>query len=219
MVRRLGAATLVTLILSTNAACSAAQTVEPPAVVEAANYSEDELMQLREEFLIQLAERRNIANPPEIELIRWISLSEFGPTMVDCLVEQGYDVKLTPDQDGIDYTAVPQNVGASLMLADYICNAQYSVDPRYSAPLTDSQLQLLYYYYVVDLIPCLEAEGYDFNEPPSYAVFAEEYSGPAGWAPYNEVNVGALSIESFAELEATCPQQPAQSELYPFSAQ
>jgi len=195
--------------------CTSTVQAQKPESVEAVVYTMDEMLELRSQLLEQLADRRGLDSPPDVALIRFIPLSEFGPTMVGCLIEQGFDVQLTQDKEGIDYSRVSPDLAESLNLADYVCAAQYTVDPRYQAPLTASQLQLLYYYYTSELIPCLENAGFDIAEPPSFAVFAEEYPTPSGWAPYSELPIESLSDEDFLALEERCPQSPTEAELYP----
>lgn len=197
------------------AGCTSAPGVVKPEVVEAVTYTEAEMLSFRSQRLDELAAIRGLENPPEVDLLRFIPLFEFGPTMVDCLAEQGYDVQLTPDKEGIDYSRVSPDLSEALNLADYICSAQYTVDPRYEAPLTQSQLQLLYFYYTVELIPCLEGAGFEIGEPPSFAVFAQDYPTERGWAPYAELAIESLSNVEFFELEGQCPQRPSEAELYP----
>lgn len=86
-----------------SAGCTSAPQVIKPEVVEAVTYTEAEMLSFRAQRLDELAAIRGLENPPEVDLIRFIPLFEFGPTMVDCLAEQGYDVQLTPDKEGVDY--------------------------------------------------------------------------------------------------------------------
>lgn len=207
----LGATVIATVVVS----CTPIAQAQKPESVEAVVYSMDEMLQIRDELLEELADLRGLDNPPDVDLIRFIPLSEFGPTRVDCLAEQGFDVRLTPDKEGIDYSEVSPDLSESLNLADYICSAQYPVDPRYEAPLTQSQLELLYFYYTVELIPCLKVAGFEIGEPPSFAVFAQDYPTERGWAPYAELPIEGMSNEEFFALEERCPQNPPGAELYP----
>jgi hypothetical protein len=183
---------------------------------ELPSYSKAELMELRDIQLAQYATDHELENVPGVELVRFVEPDEWAGAQIECLNASGYSVKLTDDGDGLDFSAVPpqqQYRGSPLDLAGYVCEAEYTFNPRYNQPLTDAQLRVLYGYFVDDLTPCLEARGLAVDDAPSESAFVESYDTGA-WVPYDSVNPDTLTTEEWNALTAECPQNPEPSSLY-----
>lgn len=153
---------------------------------------------------VALAESLGIDSAPDVDQVRVIPLAEWGPTMVECLNEAGWDARPTEDGEGVVYPTVTEpGMSESLNIAIYTCEVQYPVDRKYTTPLTDEQLRALYEYRTGDLTDCLATEGYDVDStPPSLALFLE--SGGA-WSPYEAIS---LDEGDAARINEACPQIP-----------
>lgn len=146
------------------------------------------------------------ASRPDVQFERQVSSEEWSEVRIQCLAEQGFIAE--PSEGGGVSGTVAEGQAEALAVARYVCDVRFPVDPRFTAPLTDSQLENLYSYFVGDLTECLEAEGYSIAPPPSLQVFLSTYYAPDSWSPYNEV-IQNLGDRSFADLDAGCPQLPA----------
>ncbi|WP_159500333.1 hypothetical protein [Microbacterium sp. 18062] len=161
-------------------------------------------MQYLEENARILAGSLGITDPPQVEASRLIDLSEWASTQAACLAEEGYNVSVTTDGEGLSYPPLTDAVAAAAFnMAIFTCEVRYPVDPKYTEPLTDERLRILYTYRSTTLIECLEDAGYPpSSSPPSKSVFIE--SGGA-WSPYEDISVAQ---ERYAALSAACPQVP-----------
>ncbi len=137
-----------------------------------------------------------------MEVIRLVSLDEWGPAQVDCLQEAGFDVSPTPDGDGVRFPEVTEpGLVASLNEARYRCELEYPVELKYVTPLSNAQLEAVYEYRTGDLIECLEEEGFRVaSDAPSETVFIE--SGGA-WSPYGSISSSTTDI---AQVRDRCPE-------------
>lgn len=143
---------------------------------------------------------------PDVDLVRFIDPSEWAEVMVDCLVDQGVDAKVSNDgQGGFESQGV---VGQemSMEIARYVCDAKYPMDPTLTQPPTDAELDYLYDYFVDVLNPCLEREGIDVIEPPSRQVFKDSLQSPDSWSPYLAVDIRGQ--DEWTRLNRACPQSP-----------
>lgn len=157
------------------------------------------------------ADTAGIVDPPRVGLVRWIKPEEFATTHVRCLNDAGFDVAVTDDGTGINSETIPAAQTSALEMAMYTCSAQYSVDPRYSLPLSESQLGLMYDYMVESYIPCVEGLGHQLSDPPSKDVYIG--SPPLErWQPILELR--RLSETQFNEVAVSCPDAPSSDVLY-----
>lgn len=115
------------------------------------------------------------------------------------------DVSVTPD-GGLTSGVVPTAQGEAFAVARYVCSVQYAIDPKYSQPLTDTDLGKLYDYYLSTLIPCIEANGFEIPDPPSRATFIDTYLDTA-WNPYAQID--GFSQAQWDKLNQDCPQWPS----------
>jgi len=92
-------------------------------------------------------------------------------------------------------------------LAQYTCGVRFPVDPKYSAPLDNKQVERLYEFYVEDLIPCIEDLGLVVPAIPTFQVFVEAQAGDAAWNPVQQA-VGS-DPEKYAQVYASCETFPA----------
>jgi hypothetical protein len=136
-----------------------------------------------------------------------VDTSEIAQVMADCLGEAGFEVTPTPD-GGVVADAIPPAQDEAYATATYVCMVEYPLDPKYSVPLDDSRLQVLFTYYVDKAIPCLEAEGYAVEDVPSFRTFADTVA-TTGWSPLSEV-LGTFrgSQAEWYRLQEACPSYP-----------
>lgn len=185
-------------------ACTNAPVVAQPDELSAEESQELLQAYLDSEWANVLARFPDAARP-DVDIVRIIDSSEWATTVADCLSEDGFDATATVD-GSISYFGVPSQ-GDSYAVAFYTCEARYPVDPKYNAPLNESQLNFLYDYFLNDLKPCLEGEGYEVPSAPSRQTFLESYAEDDGWSLYKNV-AGRVGPGELAELNKKCPQLP-----------
>lgn len=141
---------------------------------------------------------------PTVPVKRVIERSEWVAVMVDCLTEAGFpDVEASAD--GQSYSSGEGAQLQSFRLADYVCNATYPQDPKYFLPVNDAQLEYLYAYYVDELVPCLQAEGYSPLPAPSKQAFVDAGLDNAEWWPYKGLSANMDDAE-WTRINQICPQ-------------
>jgi hypothetical protein len=96
-----------------------------------------------------------------------------------------------------------------------LCGQMFPVDPKYQQPLTESQLEFLYNWFIIETIPCLEEEGFSGFDPPSLDVFQDTYE-TQGWGPYRDIaeQLDALPMGGWYRLTEACPQNPPVDDLF-----
>jgi hypothetical protein len=168
-----------------------------------------------EAHLDALRKASGIKDPPETGLVRVIAPDELGDVWSNCMQEQGFAVRVTFD-GGL---AAPQGLSPeqseAYQLADYLCFAQYPVDQSMYQQFGNEQVEILYRYYVKELVPCLEGRGISVASAPSEVVFRENF--PAVWTPYDSVDTSSLSEGGWEALNKACPQSPSDEVLWPGS--
>lgn len=217
MLARLG----LPLLFMTLAACSGPgdtpQPSESPDVwkparpVAAKQWTDAEREAWRtDEFLPDTAARLDITNPPEVDLVRWITRDQWDATMSDCLTQAGFPTKPAVG-GGLEHDpGIPVDQTPGYHLAIYRCEAQYTLEPKYSQGTTDEQKGLLYDYYVQWLVPCVEEAGAHISDPPSRDTFIQD---PSSFSPVFEATTQPLRI-GVRELMERCPPRPPSESFY-----
>ncbi len=152
------------------------------------------------------------ATRPEAERVRFISPDEWAQVQVDCLNGEGFRAEASSDGGLAPSAQIPEAQMEGYAIARYICTVKYPFDPKYLAPISPEQIDLVYDYYVDTLIPCLEREGYPVDDPPSRALFRDTYETEDRWMPY-EVLLGSSQSE-WDRVGGICPQMPSASYLF-----
>lgn len=149
------------------------------------------------------------------DFVRFIHPDEWTLIRSTCLVEAGWPVDTTPD-GGIDFSGIPSGQQSGLEAAIELCDRRFPVDPRYRQPLTETQLTILYNWYVTESIPCLEGEGFTGINPPSLDVFLDTYETEEHWAPYLDISSQLQQLQPgrWYDLNEACPQNPPVDELF-----
>lgn len=148
---------------------------------------------------------------PEAEFVRYIDPDEYAEVYVQCLNEQGFPAKAS-GKSAFEVGEIPEDQAKSLNEAMYRCEVMYPVHPTYGQPLTDKQLNILYDYLTIDLVNCLESEGYEVADVPSREVFVSTYRARSPWHPYDSV-VG-ISESQMQRLREACPPEPPLERLF-----
>jgi hypothetical protein len=193
-VRRFAAIALVALVLS---GC-ASHPIRVYSQAELAGELEAHLGYAREALLQQYPN----AVLPHVKVVRFISGDEWSRVIPACLANSGWPVTIS--SDGWSSTSLDASEKGAFEVANYVCEAQYPLDPRYSIPLNRDQQAYLYAYYVQVLKPCLELHGYAPPGPaPTLAEFLNGYD-QGSWDPY-----GVVNTYDWATVSAACPSEPA----------
>lgn len=130
------------------------------------------------------------------------SSEEVDAAMVRCLQDAGYSARLSDAPDGgVEWESADEDAQAEVT---YQACIDSLVDDGVLAPpevLSDAELEDLY-DHEVDLVACLEDEGYAMPSPPSREAFVESRGE---WRAY--LVLPDVSNEEFERLNVVCPQQ------------
>ena len=152
---------------------------------------------------------RNLADVPDVTLVRWVKPADWPQAQVACLGEAGYAA--TVRQGGVSYPTVPDGQASALRRAAYVCAASYPVDPRIHLPWSREMASKQYAFLTTTTVPCVRALGVSVDDPPSFEVwYAGMRDGNAVWDPFS----GAMKDPE--ALDALWNQCPATApDLYP----
>ncbi|MDO8122566.1 hypothetical protein Q6346_14745 [Isoptericola sp. b490] len=155
--------------------------------------------------LAQLADAYGLKNPPTVAVVREVTPDEFAQVQADCMTQFGFP------QDASGGYSVPNDQAEALHLAIYKCTAMFPTAAKYSVPLDEQQLELVYDYYVNTLVPCLKAHGSPVDQPPSKQTFLGTIGTADEYSPYASVTGDESQLQA---LQDACPALPPTDELY-----
>lgn len=190
----------------------------PEHPIEHRTYTEEERLAWRDEFLAYRAQSEGLANPPEVELVRWTtSLQDMDQALVTCLTESGFPAEMGWD-GGVMYTPpVPPDQDQALQLASYVCFARYMPIPSIMSDWTDDMLGMVWDYWTEAYVPCLEANGISgMAEPPTRDFYVENFYDdiPGSWMPFQQLANAPISEAERARIAGLCPTYPPAQYFY-----
>ncbi|MDO5083260.1 MAG: hypothetical protein Q4D89_07660 [Arachnia propionica] len=176
-------------------------------------YTEEERWALRADML-KHDEPEN-SPVPEVELIRWTE----GPTehwhaVAQCLTERGFPAEAKADARGVIFPngGSPEEQDDALDIAWYVCQAEYSLDPRFHDDWNEDQLGVVYDYFTQYYIPCMKAHDQLVNEKdkPTRDVYVATYNDEDAdpWWPYPRDTAVPDDVSK------ACPELPPDKALY-----
>lgn len=142
---------------------------------------------------------------PVVDIVRVVGLEDWATTIAACMGDQGFAVSVSRD-NGLEWESLPVAQAESFALAQFICSATYPLNPKVNVPLDDEQLARLYDYFVNELTPCLEGEGFAVGDAPSLQAFTDDYYSERSWSPYDAVVSQQSSEDDWYEVNEKCPQ-------------
>lgn len=175
--------------------------------------SQQEALAQRASQLAVTAQQGKVDAPPDVGLVRWTTMDDYAPTVAACLREAGYHA-VAYSGTGIDYPdGIPPEQQRAFNMADYVCNAKYTLHPKYLQPFTSEQFGLIYDYRVEWLAPCLEVRGHTVSEPPTRETFLAGVTTGQDWDPLAEA-LQNLPADDGNRLQAECPRMPPSQYLW-----
>lgn len=148
-----------------------------------------------------LAERAalfSVADPPQVERIRLVSMADTAPTQIDCLTAAGFPAALSEDGQGWE-VEIPPGQNESYGLVAYTCAAEYPTDPAQDdSRITDAQKKVAYAYLTDTLVTCLADHGFDVTDIPSEETFLGSWD-TRRWNPYDQLQGVPATVQE------TCP--------------
>jgi len=188
----------------------------PSQSITVAPMSDDEAMQLRAKGLEELVKAWNLTDPPDVALIRWTSWNDVGSVVSACMRDAGFNVigagTIVMMPDGI-----PPAQSGAFDLANYVCNAEYTVHPKYAVPLTADQWGMVYDYDTQWEVVCVAGFGVTASAPPTRETFIAEslQKGVAPWDPWGEAQQAfASSSDKMVSMTQACPPLPSAQYLW-----
>lgn len=147
------------------------------------------------------------AELPDVTIVRKVTPDESARVVATCLTDLGFPAEPQAD-GGIKHSEINAAQEEAMFVAMYECRSRYPTDPVYLQPLTDSQTESLYRYFVGTLTECVESFGVAVSETPSLTRFAETLGTPDMWSPYQFVDGSAEARTD--DILRQCPQLPAE---------
>lgn len=154
-------------------------------------------------YLVQLAKGLGVTNPPEVEIVTWVTNSEANLIIGKCLEDKGLAVEY--DASGVEYVGgEPPPGNTPENLAIYTCSAMYP-SKLLSIDLTsEDTLRTWYAYYRDELLSCLAENGYPVEDLPTFETFSEP-ALTSRWSPWQVLIDHGLTTEEQIELQELCP--------------
>ena len=225
----IGRVVVAALLLVTLAACSPPTSPDPSTsgpppmapwvptqTIVVTPMSDDEAMQLRAKSLEELAQFRGVTDPPDVALIRWTSWDDVGSVVAACLRDAGFSA-IGAGTIIMNPGGIPPSQASAYGLADYVCNAEYTVHPKYAVPLTADQWGMVYDYDTQWEVVCVAGFGVTASAPPTRETFVAEslQKGVAPWDPWGEAQQAfASSSQKMVSMTQACPPLPAAQYLW-----
>ena len=188
----------------------------PAHLIAPVTMSDADMMSLRDKQLASLAQAANLTDPPVVALVRWTSHDDWGSTIAQCERDAGFNavgsgsVLLYPDGIGAAQRS-------AFDLADYVCNAKYTMNPKYNVTFTADQWGIWYDYNVEWEVPCLATLGVTVSQPPTRETYIAQglQTGQPAWSPWSEADfVFAGSWQKDLLMTQTCPDYPPAQYLW-----
>lgn len=161
-----------------------------------------------------MAAELGLADATRVPIVRFTSPEEQFELVKDCYTEHGFEVE---EQGSVFSVDVPPGQRGAMNRVQYECLSRFPIADDYRQEFTGAEYEVIYAHYVETYIPCLEAQGYEVEEPPTRTVYLAD---PQGYHPMDSVerqvaaDIGDGKLPSFGDLEERCPQQPPSEVLY-----
>lgn len=134
------------------------------------------------------------------------SMPQWLERVQTCLEEEGWEVSVDYEQNGIAIDNLPTDQQAAYRAADEACEKAAGRAPN-DVPMTAERAKEIF-RHLIKAATCLEDEGYPSSEPPSESKFVDDYlSGNPPWSPFLEVP-DSISEDEWRALLRKCPQEP-----------
>lgn len=196
---------LAVAVVAGLAGCTGSATPPSPTPTLTGEQANAATVAARDEAWAMVHDQFPDAIRPDVAVVRTVLPNEWNSAVADCLADQGFIVKVTPD-GGVESGEIKPSQQEPYAVAFYTCQASYPLDPIYLVPLNDEQLAFLYAYDRDTLAKCLENEGYQVPARPSEQEFVQNYEQTGGWAIYSMVTPG--SADDWYAINKKCPQFP-----------
>lgn len=158
---------------------------------------------LYDDYLEQISTMYEVADPPSVDIVRVVDPDEQLDLVAECMQEEGWPATAVKD-GGLQYQNIPEQKSA-MDEAFYVCFAQYPLAEEYLA-VGEEYYKELYAYYTKELKPCLERQGVEVSEPPTWDSWMAvvETGSSDYWNPNWEIPLD----ENLDAIRRACPQSP-----------
>jgi hypothetical protein len=126
---------------------------------------------------------------------------------------EGYADAKSDGDGGVLYGTIPEGQQSAQAVSLYTCYAKYPIDAKYLQPATPSQIEYIYYYWQNDLTACLESEGIDVPDAPSWNTFQETFGSRTMWDPYENL-VSLQDQGEISRIAKACVRYPSEYNGY-----
>ena len=179
----------------------------PPLAVTPRRMTDAEKRRARETLLAEALDSYELPrDTPLPSLVRWVLPEESGYVIAVCMTDEGFPMVGEPNGSS-RYTGSNADKWTSskrARLALVRCTARYTIDPRVGAPMTESTLQAMWYYYHDYGIPCLGERRFSPDSPlPTLSDYVAS-QGQWTFYPTAEDPNHLLTVQDYA----VCPEVP-----------
>ena len=173
--------------------------------------SDDDLSAYNEQALLAIWLHTGLADTMERPVIvpgEPLSTADWFDSVLNCLDERGH-TRVGISWSLGDGAVLRTSSGAELdddqtQLDFYECAAQHPIDLSADHTLlSKAELDYIYNYYVVQLVPCIVLNGYRLDDVVSREKFAELYGE---WNPYYAISQ-PVNLRQFTDLKRECGEE------------
>lgn len=202
-------ATTIALVVLAGAACAgeAQPSLSPASSTQSGSVGVD-AGAARAKELEDYAKHLNLSPAPKVDVVRYVTLDEQPVVFARCMADSGF----AADDEG-EYSA-PSSQIRSLNVALYTCTAKYPLQDRFYQPYTIEQKRIIYDYFVAELVPCLQKEGFSPPPPPTFETFLATIGTASEYTPYSTI-AESLQAKQLRALQDKCHDLPPNSRLGP----
>lgn len=195
----LGAAAIA-VVLSVSGCAGFAPAPAGPSEGEVAAYNEEALRALwLHTGLASTVER------PTVTQLEPLGTSDWFDFVIACMDERGHTqigISWSLDDGAVLQTSSGAEIDDDQAQLDfYVCAAQHPLNLAADHTLlSDAELDYIYDYYVVQLVPCILLNGYELDPVLTREEFVEGYGQ---WNPYYSINQ-QINLRQLDELRLKC---------------
>lgn len=208
-------AATVAMIAATGCTSEGEPEAPPNAAGDTPQASPGDWMAMYEQYVAQQTESlrsKGIEVPTDAEFVQFVEEDEWGTYQAKCMQDQGFEAEASDDGRSVGGDLPPDDQMDAHWQATYRCRIAYPLHPRFDVPMTDEQIRIVYDYFVDELVPCLEKEGYDIEPAPSWETFRSQWGTPESWEPHSSVR--APNRQEHLRIREDCPQRPPSEDVY-----
>jgi hypothetical protein len=132
---------------------------------------------------------------------------EYAAALQRCITDQGWNKTVTPEGGVAEPFTDGELERFMTDLSECRVDMGYPAEP--SATMSSELLELVYERNI-DVVACLEDQGFEMGKPPTLETYIESslngVTDQGDWSPYMDPALGALTESDYEALSQACPE-------------